>query len=227
MTSVSEVSGSRSGADRFDIQIAARFASSDQFDSNSRSRSNSGSDGIFSRDSREPDSKRGYSPRQSNFLSPPLFTIPATAGTSVSPRCMRPGRRRTFSYPRLAEAGEGADARAGAGAQPTHTTDGAGDDSRFDPGHENRRRRGMEGRRRLPTFCRGLAECARRRYHAVDHTLDFQSVRTTITRFWRRSRVGGCMRSRVEAAAAPQRARLIIGEREEDPQWFSASFTST
>src|SRR6266851_3764037 len=32
------------------------------------------------------------------------------------------------------------------------------DDSRFDPGHENRRRRGMEGRRRRPTFRRGLAE---------------------------------------------------------------------
>src|SRR5713226_7529331 len=47
--SLSEVSGSRSEADRFDIQIAARFASSNQFDSNSRSRSNSGSDGIFSR----------------------------------------------------------------------------------------------------------------------------------------------------------------------------------
>ncbi len=35
--SVSELSGSRPGADRFDIQIAARFASSNQFDSNSRS----------------------------------------------------------------------------------------------------------------------------------------------------------------------------------------------
>jgi hypothetical protein len=44
------LSGSRPGADRFDIQIAARFASSNQFDSNSRSRSNSGSDKIFNRD---------------------------------------------------------------------------------------------------------------------------------------------------------------------------------
>ncbi len=78
-----------------------------------------------------------------------------------------------------------------------------------------------------PRFAGALQNDARRRYHAVDHTLDFQSVRTTITRFWRRSGVGGCMRSRVEAAAAPQRARLIVGEREEDPQWFSASFTST
>src|SRR5216683_4108125 len=39
--SVSELSGSRPGCDRFDIQIAARVASSNQFDSNSRSRSNS------------------------------------------------------------------------------------------------------------------------------------------------------------------------------------------
>jgi hypothetical protein len=45
--SVSELSGSRPGADRFDIQIAARFASSNQFDSNSRSRFKFGSDKII------------------------------------------------------------------------------------------------------------------------------------------------------------------------------------